>query len=597
MSCGNPKCTHPDCLDDMEEQRRAEAPAPQPASATTCDCHSAHNPYGKTPAVVFHGNMRDYFVDACIAPVVKLLHANGIETRASCCGHGEMAPDIMIAPGHELHEVRALIRTADARLFHLHVDPYQEPTTGDRIDAAMANRACRDDLVAPQDPGDCPVGCPIHSKKPEDRGDAAGEAAVWTRAYDRLPPVGMRVLVERDDATHVGHREMRNGNSLWIETHTRKIEHSISDNDVWRPAPEESRAIPGRAGSVFAELVNEVKRFQDTLQCDRLVRGHGTCFDLADPNTCHACREYTRLDGLLERAAVAEMRADELSVDHAEFLFRTYAFEDDKNLTADAQELKRRLRAAAKIDALEEEANAEGLKRLAAESDRDASDREREEAEKQLAEREARVAWLEKKDASATKFIDMLHEDIRSASKKIADANKRAERAEAELTSARTERDDARKDARVNQEKFEVAHRALERAEAERDEAIAKVATLQTRTQRHERAKNLGQAVEADIATMNALIAERDDARKRVGELEAALRWIHCHCEGNLAVTLRDVLNGIEPVSEAQKEVHMIEDLAYNLLTGKPYTFPYRAESMKNLRDSDKPRGGGEGEG
>jgi len=91
-------------------------------------------------------------------------------------------------------------------------------------------------------------------------------------------------------------------------------------------------------------------------------------------------------------------------------------------------------------------------------------------------------------------------------------------------------------------EKFE-AERAgmptLEEAIRERDEALAKVATLQTRTQRHERAKNLGQAVEADVATMNALIRERDEARAelaifkeqrdaariRIAELDGALAY------------------------------------------------------------------------
>ena len=41
-------------------------------------------------------------IDACIAPVVLALDAGGIETVASCCGHGYIPGNIMLADGREL---------------------------------------------------------------------------------------------------------------------------------------------------------------------------------------------------------------------------------------------------------------------------------------------------------------------------------------------------------------------------------------------------------------------------------------------------------------------------------------------------------------
>ena len=36
-------------------------------------------------------------VDACIAPLVKALNDGGITTIASCCGHGHLPPNIILA--------------------------------------------------------------------------------------------------------------------------------------------------------------------------------------------------------------------------------------------------------------------------------------------------------------------------------------------------------------------------------------------------------------------------------------------------------------------------------------------------------------------
>lgn len=41
-------------------------------------------------------------VDQCIAPIVRALNKSGIETVASCCGHGKHLGDIMLADGREL---------------------------------------------------------------------------------------------------------------------------------------------------------------------------------------------------------------------------------------------------------------------------------------------------------------------------------------------------------------------------------------------------------------------------------------------------------------------------------------------------------------
>lgn len=41
-------------------------------------------------------------VDPCIAPLVQALNDAGIETMASCCGHGRRPGNIALADGREL---------------------------------------------------------------------------------------------------------------------------------------------------------------------------------------------------------------------------------------------------------------------------------------------------------------------------------------------------------------------------------------------------------------------------------------------------------------------------------------------------------------
>jgi hypothetical protein len=41
-------------------------------------------------------------VDSCIAPIVKSLNDSGIETVASCCGHGKRPGNIALKDGREI---------------------------------------------------------------------------------------------------------------------------------------------------------------------------------------------------------------------------------------------------------------------------------------------------------------------------------------------------------------------------------------------------------------------------------------------------------------------------------------------------------------
>ena len=47
------------------------------------------------------GNKRA--IDACLAPLVKVLNDNGFGTKASCCGHGHRPGTIILTDGRELH--------------------------------------------------------------------------------------------------------------------------------------------------------------------------------------------------------------------------------------------------------------------------------------------------------------------------------------------------------------------------------------------------------------------------------------------------------------------------------------------------------------
>ena len=36
-------------------------------------------------------------IDRCLVPLVKVLNAGGLETAASCCGHGYVPPSVILA--------------------------------------------------------------------------------------------------------------------------------------------------------------------------------------------------------------------------------------------------------------------------------------------------------------------------------------------------------------------------------------------------------------------------------------------------------------------------------------------------------------------
>lgn len=46
----------------------------------------------------FTGRLVD--VDCCVVPWVVELWEQGVETRASCCGHGRYRPSVIVAPGY-----------------------------------------------------------------------------------------------------------------------------------------------------------------------------------------------------------------------------------------------------------------------------------------------------------------------------------------------------------------------------------------------------------------------------------------------------------------------------------------------------------------
>ena len=54
---------------------------------------------------------RIQFIDFCVADLVAALNAANIETLASCCGHGKMPGDIMLADGREI----IIVKNAEER--------------------------------------------------------------------------------------------------------------------------------------------------------------------------------------------------------------------------------------------------------------------------------------------------------------------------------------------------------------------------------------------------------------------------------------------------------------------------------------------------
>ena len=56
--------------------------------------------WGQTIAISLGDKLID--VDSCIAPLVKALNGAGLETVASCCGHGKQPGTIALTDGREI---------------------------------------------------------------------------------------------------------------------------------------------------------------------------------------------------------------------------------------------------------------------------------------------------------------------------------------------------------------------------------------------------------------------------------------------------------------------------------------------------------------
>lgn len=100
-----------------------------------CECKSYNGDFGETPAVKLkmpiysipagepeQVEYKDVMIDACIAPVLKHLWANRIDTLSCCCGHNGKfgGPTIVLAEGVDNYRmVRKLIAEVDPRNFEL----------------------------------------------------------------------------------------------------------------------------------------------------------------------------------------------------------------------------------------------------------------------------------------------------------------------------------------------------------------------------------------------------------------------------------------------------------------------------------------------
>lgn len=92
-----------------------------------CNCRSHNRETGETPEVLIHYPYdkedpdRIICVDACIADVIRHLLENGVDTKNSCCGHGEYPPTIAFdyLTKEDAKKIRDLIVQIDDRRFDL----------------------------------------------------------------------------------------------------------------------------------------------------------------------------------------------------------------------------------------------------------------------------------------------------------------------------------------------------------------------------------------------------------------------------------------------------------------------------------------------
>jgi hypothetical protein len=95
-----------------------------------CECHSYNGDFGNTPevritkltAILPDGERKykDIMIDACIAPAIRHLWDNEVNTINSCCGHGNKPPSIVLGEGAENYsQIRKWIKEKDKRWFEL----------------------------------------------------------------------------------------------------------------------------------------------------------------------------------------------------------------------------------------------------------------------------------------------------------------------------------------------------------------------------------------------------------------------------------------------------------------------------------------------
>ena len=60
-------------------------------------------------------NSRTICVDKCIADVISLLLAHGVQTRGCCCGHGTENPSVIIDQNEDVQNTFDLIKNLDNR--------------------------------------------------------------------------------------------------------------------------------------------------------------------------------------------------------------------------------------------------------------------------------------------------------------------------------------------------------------------------------------------------------------------------------------------------------------------------------------------------
>lgn len=97
----------------------------------TCNCHSYNWAIGEKPEIILE--IPDFVqdealrinptagvcVDACIAATVKALWDRGVVTLGSCCGHGRMAPSLVLGDNEDCDAVASALVDVDPRPWEL----------------------------------------------------------------------------------------------------------------------------------------------------------------------------------------------------------------------------------------------------------------------------------------------------------------------------------------------------------------------------------------------------------------------------------------------------------------------------------------------